>query len=195
VENLLWLQIGLLLLLLAAALGWLLRNSRELVRARSEALSQAARLAAAETSLTLALREGESLRSELQNVQRQWSDLREQQARLESQRESERAAQQEKLLLLQDAREQMSLQFKQLASDILEQKGKSLGETSQQQLSKLLAPLGEKLQAFEKKVEDTYDKEAQQRFSLEKEVRNLQELNSRISADANRLSGTGQPQG
>lgn len=187
-ENLLWLQIGLLLLLLAAALGWLLRNSRELVRARSEALSQAARLAAAETSLTLALREGESLRSELQNVQRQWSDLREQQARLESQRESERAAQQEKLLLLQDAREQMSLQFKQLASDILEQKGKSLGETSQQQLSKLLAPLGEKLQAFEKKVEDTYDKEAQQRFSLEKEVRNLQELNSRISADANRLS-------
>jgi DNA recombination protein RmuC len=188
VENLLWLQMGLLLLLLAAALGWLLRNGRELGRARSEALSQAARLATAETALTLALREGESLRLELQSVQRQWSDLREQQARLESQRESERAAHQEKLLLLQEAREQMSLQFKQLASDILEQKGKSLGETSQQQLSQLLAPLGEKLQAFEKKVEDTYDKEAQQRFSLEKEVRNLQELNNRISADANRLS-------
>ncbi|MFZ9583651.1 MAG: DNA recombination protein RmuC [Pseudohongiellaceae bacterium] len=187
-ENLLWLQMGLLLLLLAAALGWLLRNGRELGRARSEALSQAARLATAETALTLALREGESLRLELQSVQRQWSDLREQQARLESQRESERAAHQEKLLLLQEAREQMSLQFKQLASDILEQKGKSLGETSQQQLSQLLAPLGEKLQAFEKKVEDTYDKEAQQRFSLEKEVRNLQELNNRISADANRLS-------
>jgi len=188
VENLLWLQMGLLLLLLAAALGWLLRNGRELGRARSEALSQAARLATAETALTLALREGESLRLELQSVQRQWSDLREQQARLESQRESERAAHQEKLLLLQEAREQMSLQFKQLASDILEQKGKSLGETSQQQLSQLLAPLGEKLQAFEKKVEDTYDKEAQQRFSLEKDVRNLQELNNRISADANRLS-------
>ncbi|MEY3659945.1 MAG: hypothetical protein RLZZ169_770, partial [Pseudomonadota bacterium] len=134
-ENLLWLQMGLLLLLLAAALGWLLRNGRELGRARSEALSQAARLATAETALTLALREGESLRLELQSVQRQWSDLREQQARLESQRESERAAHQEKLLLLQEAREQMSLQFKQLASDILEQKGKSLGETSQQQLS------------------------------------------------------------
>ena len=32
-------------------------------------------------------------------------------------------------------------------------------------------PLKDKIQLFEKKVEDTYDKESKQRFALEKEIK------------------------
>jgi DNA recombination protein RmuC len=95
---------------------------------------------------------------------------------------------QEKLQLLQQAREQMTLEFRQLANDILEQKGKTFNENSKLQLQQLLQPLGEKLSNFEKKVDDTYDKEAKQRFSLEREIKALLEMNARISADANRLT-------
>ncbi|NJM16420.1 MAG: DNA recombination protein RmuC [Bacteroidales bacterium] len=41
---------------------------------------------------------------------------------------------------------------------------------------------------FEKKVSDTYDKEAQQRFSLKEEVKRLAELNQQISKEAQNLT-------
>ena len=48
-------------------------------------------------------------------------------------------------------------------------------------MDEILKPLGEKIRDFEKKVEETYDKESKQRFSLEKEIKNLTDLNQQIS--------------
>jgi DNA recombination protein RmuC len=89
---------------------------------------------------------------------------------------------------LQQAREQMNLEFRNLANEILEQKGKSFSETSRQHIQDILKPLGEKIVAFERKVEDTYGKEAQQRFALEKEIRALHEANLKISLEADNLA-------
>ena len=114
--------------------------------------------------------------------------LRERVSHLETLLQQERLQQQEKLALIQNAREQMNLEFRNLANEILEQKGKSFGETSRIHIQELLKPLGEKIQLFEKKVEDTYDKESKQRFALEKEIKTLFELNSRISVDAINLT-------
>jgi len=55
----------------------------------------------------------------------------------------------------------------------------------QQQIETLL---GDKIQAFEKRVEETYDKESKQRFALEKEIRTLLEINTRISVEADNLT-------
>jgi DNA recombination protein RmuC len=125
--------------------------------------------------------------------------LRERISHLETLLQQERKQHEDKLLVLQNAREQMSLElhkareqmnleFRNLANEILEQKGKSFGETSRIHIQELLKPLGEKIQLFEKKVEDTYDKESKQRFALEKEIKTLFELNSRISVDAINLT-------
>jgi DNA recombination protein RmuC len=89
---------------------------------------------------------------------------------------------------LQQAREQMNLEFRNLANEILEQKGKSFSETSRQHIQDILKPLGEKIVAFERKVEDTYGKEALQRFALEKEIKALHEANLRISVEADNLA-------
>jgi len=79
-------------------------------------------------------------------------------------------------------------EFKNLANDILEEKTKKFTEQNRTRLDEILKPLSEKIKEFEKKVEDTYDKESKQRFSLEKEIRNLAELNQQISKEANNLT-------
>ncbi|HJN96145.1 MAG TPA: DNA recombination protein RmuC, partial [Gammaproteobacteria bacterium] len=66
-------------------------------------------------------------------------------------------------------------------------------------LEMVLNPLQEKIKQFEKRVEETYDKESKERFSLAKEIKSLQELNSRISEEAvnltNALKGDNKAQG
>lgn len=114
--------------------------------------------------------------------------LREKLSRQDALLDEERNQGAEKVRLLQQAREQMTLEFRNLANDILEQKGKTFSEASRQQLQDILKPLGEKIHAFEKKVEDTYGKEAQQRFALEKEIKALHEANLRISVEADNLA-------
>ena len=79
-------------------------------------------------------------------------------------------------------------EFKNLANDILEEKTKKFTEQNRTKLDEILKPLSEKIREFEKKVEDTYDIESKHRFSLEKEIRNLAELNQQISKEASNLT-------
>ena len=100
---------------------------------------------------------------------------------------------------LETAKQQMSLEFKNLANEIFEAKQTSFKEQSQTQLNSLLKPLGDKIKGFEKRIEDTYYKESRERFSLINEVKNLADLNARISKDAinltNALKGESKTQG
>ena len=105
----------------------------------------------------------------------------------------------EKLALLQRASEQMNKEFKTIAGEIFESRQQAYREESKEQLSGLLGPLNERIKEFEKRVEDTYTKESRERFSLTKEVKSLQDLNTRISNDAinltNALKGENKTQG
>lgn len=96
-------------------------------------------------------------------------------------------------------REELVVQFENIANKILEDKSKKFTDQNKTNLDALLKPLGEKIKDFEKKVEETYDKESKQRFSLEKEISNLRDLNTRIGQDAinltNALKGQTKTQG
>lgn len=61
-------------------------------------------------------------------------------------------------------------------------------ESHQQRLGQLLDPLKERIQAFEKRVEESYQQEARERFSLGKELERLQQLNLRLSDEATNLT-------
>jgi DNA recombination protein RmuC len=132
-------------------------------------------------------------------LQENISRYREQIAHLQTTLEQERRQAAEKLALLNDSREQMTLQFKAIAADILEDKSRRFTASNKESIGEILRPLSEKIQHFEKKVEETYDKEAKERFSLASEIRNLQALNARISEDAvnltNALKGESKTQG
>jgi DNA recombination protein RmuC len=183
-----WLLAGLVVLLLAGCVLLVLR----LAALRHAAAAQAAvlqeRLAAREAELRQLQDEAQGLRSRLAEESSQVMALRERLSSQDMQLQQERLRHADRLQLLQQAREQMGLEFKTLASEILEQKGRNFSESNQQQIQSLLKPLGERIQAFEKRVEETYDRESKQRFALEREIKSLIELNTRISTDADKLT-------
>ncbi len=79
-------------------------------------------------------------------------------------------------------------EFRNLANEILEEKTQKFTEQNRTKLDEILKPLGDRIKEFEKKVDETYDKESKQRFSLEKEIKNLADLNQQISSDAKNLT-------
>lgn len=89
---------------------------------------------------------------------------------------------------LESIQDKFRQEFKILANEILEEKSKKFTEHNRTRLEELLKPLGEKIRDFEKKVEETYDKEAQQRFSLKEEVKRLAELNQQVSRQTENLT-------
>jgi DNA recombination protein RmuC len=88
----------------------------------------------------------------------------------------------------EQARETLNIQFRTLASEILEEKGRHLSEVHRGELGLVLGPLSERLASFQKKVEDIYVSEGEKRFSLFQEVQKLQEASVRLSEDASNLT-------
>ena len=116
------------------------------------------------------------------------SELRESQIRTEERsRESQRAAS-EKIELLKAAREQMTVEFNNLANRIFDEKSERFQNANKISLETTLNPLKTQLNEFRKKVEDVYDKETRDRVSLRVELEQLKLLNSQLSQDAVNLT-------
>ncbi len=88
------------------------------------------------------------------------------------------------------------LQFEKIANRIFEEKSSKFTETNKVNMETLLNPLKENINQFKTKVEETYDKESKQRFSLEEKVKDLIEQTNKVSAEANNLAAAlkGKPQ-
>jgi DNA recombination protein RmuC len=87
-----------------------------------------------------------------------------------------------------DMQKKFSADFENLANRILEDKSKKFTDVNKVNLGEMLNPLKEKINAFEKRVEETYDKELRDKISLREEVRKLYDLNHKISEEANNLT-------
>ncbi|MGA4637086.1 DNA recombination protein RmuC [Pseudomonas solani] len=94
----------------------------------------------------------------------------------------------QRLADLQAARDDLRAQFAELAGKIFDEREQRFADTSQQRLGQMLDPLKERIQAFEKRVEESYQQEARERFSLGKELERLQQLNQRLGDEATNLT-------
>ena len=94
----------------------------------------------------------------------------------------------EKILLLNDAKEQLSDKFKTLANEILEEKSKRFIEQNQSNLGHLLEPLKNQLQEFKGKVEEVYVQEGKERSALAEQLKHMMSLNQQLSKDAHNLT-------
>jgi DNA recombination protein RmuC len=105
----------------------------------------------------------------------------------------------EKLALLQENKEQMKLEFKDLAANILENNSKKFSTQNQDNMSKMLEPMKEQFNNFKKQIDDVYVKEAKDRSALQAEIKSIKEINEQISKDAknltNALKGESKTQG
>jgi DNA recombination protein RmuC len=102
--------------------------------------------------------------------------------------DKERTQAQENLALLNEAREQLSNQFKALANEILDEKSKKFTDQNQTNLSQLLNPLKQQLTDFKTKIEDVYVNEGKDRSALTEQVKQLIQLNNSLSQDAQNLT-------
>jgi DNA recombination protein RmuC len=89
---------------------------------------------------------------------------------------------------IEELQEKFIKEFENLANKIFEEKSSKFTEQNKANLDQILKPLNEKIKDFEKKVEETYDKESKERFSLAREIKGLQELNLQMSKDATNLT-------
>lgn len=89
---------------------------------------------------------------------------------------------------IEQLQDKFRIEFKNLANEILEEKTLKFTEQNKTGLDEILKPLSEKIRDFEKRVEETYDKESKERFSLGREIKALAELNQQISKEANNLT-------
>lgn len=109
-------------------------------------------------------------------------------ATLTQQLDSERTMTQEKLALLEQAKQQLSDQFKALASEILDDKSKKFTELNRTNLDQLLNPLKEKMGEFRAKVEEIHLKDTEQQAALKAELAHMKELNLQMTAEAHGLA-------
>lgn len=89
---------------------------------------------------------------------------------------------------LSGIQETFRLEFKNLANELLEEKSKKFTELNEKKIGDILSPLKEKIQLFEKKVEDTYNQETREKASLRKELEQMMKLNMQVSEDTNKLT-------
>jgi DNA recombination protein RmuC len=83
---------------------------------------------------------------------------------------------------------QLNLEFQNIASKILEEKSEKFTNLNRVNLDSILRPFGDNIDSFRKKVEEIYMSESRERFSLGLELKNLRDLNYKLSSEANNLT-------
>ncbi|WP_461639980.1 DNA recombination protein RmuC [Labilibaculum euxinus] len=89
---------------------------------------------------------------------------------------------------LEELQKKFTTEFENIATKILKENTKEFTTSNQKNMSDIMSPIKEKLMSFEKKVEETYDRELRDKISLKEEVKKLYDLNSKISDEANNLT-------
>ncbi len=102
--------------------------------------------------------------------------------------EAEASKAKENLVILTEAKEALSNQFKSLANDILEEKSKRFIEQNQTNIGQLLNPLKERIAEFKTKVEEIHTHDTAQQATLKAELSQLKDLNLKMTAEAHDLA-------
>ena len=89
---------------------------------------------------------------------------------------------------VESVQENFKAQFEVLANKIFEEKSQKFTAQNSEKLGEILLPLKERIDRFQKKVEETYDTELRDKIKLREEIRRLYDLNQQVSLDAKNLT-------
>ena len=118
---------------------------------------------------------------------------------LNSRYSDELKASSEKMAILQNAKDELSQEFKLLANQIFEDKSKQFSHTSKEQLEMFLKPFREQISSFAAQTKEQFNAQAKESFLLHDELKRLKKMNEQLSEDAlnltNALKGENKTQG
>ncbi|MFT3794014.1 DNA recombination protein RmuC [Flavobacterium sp.] len=89
---------------------------------------------------------------------------------------------------VEQLQEKFTKEFENLANKILEEKSTKFTEQNKENLKNILSPLQDKIQLFEKKVEDTHKESIGYHATLREQIFNLRDMNDRMSKETVNLT-------
>lgn len=89
---------------------------------------------------------------------------------------------------VEQLQEKFTKEFENLANKILDEKSLKFTEQNKTNLSNILSPLQEKIQLFEKKVEDTHKESIDYHAALRQQILGLREMNEQMSRETVNLT-------
>jgi DNA recombination protein RmuC len=169
------LLLGLILGLgLGAVVGWLLKGARV-----QEGISE----------LQLRIEQSQSevqrMRDELQRAKEESGRLGEE---VQCSQEEARKTREEGMLAQARLSETLLAQFRNLATEVLEERSKVFSQSSSEKIGGLLSPLQQQLESFRKRVEEVHESQTKNSTGLQQELLRLAQLNTQLSDDASNLA-------
>jgi DNA recombination protein RmuC len=128
------------------------------------------------------------LNEDLNSIREQLSEKNSLLARMQAIQEQTQEKLENQKKELAELQQKFSIEFENLANKLFKQHSQDFVQASGKNLSDLITPLKDRLQTFEKKVQDAYDLETRDKISLKQEVKSLFELNRKLSEDAENLT-------
>lgn len=161
----------------------------EIGKSFQEQLNEKDRAIAVETERHLqAKNQLQELQTEIQQLRTKHDDLSNSLTREGAENKYLREKIEEQAKEFERLQKQASAEFENLANRILKKNTEDFSEVNQKKINELISPLREKIQSFEKKVEETYEKGLKDQTDLKAELKKLYELNHKISDEANNLT-------
>lgn len=128
------------------------------------------------------------LEQQIENLETINNKLEINNAVLENNYENEIRNSQEKILLLQNAKEELSKEFKNLSNQIFEDKSKQFNSLNKEQLELLLKPFREQVANFSKESREQFEVELKDRHLLKNELLHLKDMNKQLAEEALNLT-------
>jgi len=136
-------------------------------------------------------REKKSLVTQLtafEELQQEYKTLEIDYAVLNTRYENEIHYSKEKIAMLENAKAELSREFKNLSNRIFEEKSKQFGELNKEQMELLLQPFREQVQNFSKQSREQFEVDLKERYLLKDELLRLQKMNEQLSQEALNLT-------
>ncbi|MBE9484080.1 MAG: DNA recombination protein RmuC, partial [Bacteroidetes bacterium] len=171
-------------LLLGAAVAWLYARSRSVTASRElekELDVNREKLAMAGSSLGSAEKNLEEERNKVSELSRKLAIAGEKERSMQEKYEHYQKE-------VDKLQEKFKLEFENIASKILKQNTLDFSVSNQKSINEVINPLRQKIEEFEKTVSETYQKGLKDQVDLKAEIKNLHELNTRLSEEANNLT-------
>lgn len=185
---------GLVGLTVGAVMAWLWRGT-EIGAALGKAVSLSERLQELEIEHASLLSERELIAEQLRelsnrtaSLQTERDQLAAQQAALNERQDADREKHAEQVALLERSKEQLKVEFENLANRIFEERGKHFSNQNQQSMESLLKPFGEQIHRFQSRINEVHEQSIRGNESLAGELRNLMGVGLKMSDQAENLT-------
>lgn len=128
------------------------------------------------------------LNNQLKDEREKVINLNSEKSRLEADYRNLKEKLEEQKKEVSQLQEKFTIEFKNLANEILEEKSKKFTDQNKVNIGEILNPLKEKIESFEKKVDQTNKDSLEQNTALKTQLNHIKELNQQITKEAQSLT-------